>query len=42
MKALDGREIAVDERLSSAAADALPGGKRDKAERDAVAAMSKE
>jgi putative holliday junction resolvase len=31
--------IAVDERLSSAAADALAGGKKDKAGRDAVAAM---
>lgn len=31
--------IAVDERLSSAAADALAGGKKDKADRDSVAAM---
>jgi len=29
----------IDERFSSKAADALPGGKKDKAERDAVAAM---
>lgn len=29
----------MDERLSSKAADALPGGKKDKAERDALAAM---
>ena len=29
----------IDERLSSLAADNLPGGKKDKAERDAVAAM---
>lgn len=31
--------VTVDERLSSKAADALPGGKRDKAGRDEIAAV---